>query len=194
MLERAKAELAHTDLPFTYSTRSKGRTVTHIEFLFKPVGPARAPRALPSAPVAEWEAAVRAAGVSAKSLPQIQAQLAAGTYEVGYIRYVLDTVKAKVTAGKVKNEGGAVFKALMECYLLEDYHKAQQAPARTKRTANPAIEHRRRKLSSELDDARKSLVFIQSEKCYNEETRSGPVAIVEAQIADLEAKLRELVF
>jgi hypothetical protein len=193
VLERAKAELAHTDLPFTYSTRSKGRTVTHIEFLFKPVGSARAPRALPSAPVAEWEAAVRAAGVSAKSLPQIQAQLAAGTYEVGYIRYVLDTVKAKVTAGKVKNEGGAVFKALTEGYLLEDYHKAQQAPARTKRTASPVIEHRRRKLSSELEDARKSLAFIQSEEYYNEETRPGPLAKVEAQIADLQAQLRELV-
>lgn len=40
VLERAKAELAHTDLPFTYSTRSKGRTVTHIEFQFKPAGTA----------------------------------------------------------------------------------------------------------------------------------------------------------
>ena len=192
VLERAKAELAHTDLPFTYATRSKGRTVTHIEFDFKPVGRASSP-SLPGAPAAAWEAAVRAAGVSARSTPQIQAQLQAGTYDEGYIHYVLATVQAKVKDGKVKNEGGAVFKALTAGYLLEDYHKAQQAPARTKRTANPAIEHRRRKLSSELEDAQKSLAFIQSEEYYNEETRPGPLAKVEAQIADLQAQLRELV-
>lgn len=192
VLERAKAELAHTDLPFTYSTRSKGRTVTHIEFHFKPVGPARPPRALPSAPAAAWEVAVRAAGVSAKSLPQLQAQLAAGTYDEGYIRYVLDTVQAKVTAGKVKNQGGAVYKALTECYLLEDYHKAQQAPARTTRTASPATERQRKKLNSELDDARTSLVFVRTADCYNEDTRPAIVAKVEAQIAGLEAQLHQL--
>ena len=192
VLERAKAELAHTDLPFTYSTRSKGRTVTHIEFLFKPVGSARAPRALPSAPVAEWEAAVRAAGVSAKSLPQVQAQLLAGTYDEGYVRYVLDTVHAKVQAGKVKNEGGAVFKALTVGYLLEDYHKALQVPARAQRTANPAAERQRRKLHSELEETRNSLAFVQTAGCYDDQTRPIQLAIVEAKIAGLEAQLRQL--
>jgi len=192
VLERAKAELAHTDLPFTYSTRSKGRTVTHIDFHFKPVGPTCLPHALPSAPAAAWEAAVRAAGVSAKSIAQIQAQLQADTYDEGYIGYVLDTVKAQVTAGKVKNEGGAVFKAITAGYLLEDYHKAQQAPARTKRAASPATEHQRRKLNDALDDARKSLAFVQTAECYDENTRPGPVAVVEAQIAGLEAQLHQL--
>ncbi|GAA3932566.1 replication initiation protein [Hymenobacter algoricola] len=191
VLERAKAELAHTDLPFTYVTRSKGRTVTHIEFHFKPVGPASPPPSLPGAPVAEWEAAVRAAGVSARSIPHIQEQVAVGTYDAGYISYVLNTVKAQVTAGKVKNEGGAVFKALTAGYLLEDYEKAQQA-ARTKRTTNPATERQRRKLTSELEDTRNSLAFVQTADCYDEETRPGQVAVIVAKLADLEAQLRQL--
>jgi hypothetical protein len=193
VLERAKAELAHTDLPFTYATLSKGRTVTHVVFQFKPVGPASTPRALPRAPATAWEAALLAAGVSAKSLPQIQEQLLAGTYDEGYIRYVLDTVQAQVKAGKVKKEAGAVFKALTAGYLLDDYHKARQAPARTKRASSPATEHRRRKLRSELEDAQKSLAFVQTADCYDQHTRPAPLAAAEAQIAGLEAQLRQLV-
>nr|WP_210521555.1 replication initiation protein [Hymenobacter terricola] len=193
VLERAKAELAHTDLPFTYSTRSKGRTVTHITFLFKPVGPASPSRALPGAPAAAWEAAVRDAGVSAKSLPKIQQQLQAGIYDERYIRYVLDTVQAKAKAGKVKNEAGAVFTALTDAYLLEDYQKAQQAAARTKRTASSAAtEHQRRKLISKLEESRNSLNIIQTAVYYDEHTRPAPLAVVEAEIAGLEAQLRQL--
>jgi len=64
---------------------------------------------------------VLAAGVSAASLPAIATQLAAGDYDLGYVRYVLDQVRAQVKAGKVKKEGGAVFKALTEGYLLAAY-------------------------------------------------------------------------
>lgn len=192
VLERAKAELAHTDLPFTYSTLSKGRLVTHIAFHFKPVGPASTPRALPSAPVAAWETAVLAAGVSAKSLPQIQEQLLAGTYDEGYIRYVLDTVNAKVKAGKVKTEGGAVYKALTAGYLLADYQQAQQAPARAKRTSGAAAERQHRKLSGELEDARNSLSIVQTAPYYDEHTRPAVVAEVEAKIAGLEEQLHRL--
>ncbi|OUJ65503.1 replication initiation protein, partial [Hymenobacter crusticola] len=188
----AKAELAHTDLAFTYSTRSKGRQVTHIAFEFKPVGSAGSPRALPSAPVEAWEAAVLAAGVSGKSLPQIREQLQAGTYDLGYVRYVLDTVSAQAKTGKVQKQGGAVFKALTKGYLLEDYQRTQQAPARVQRTANAAREQQRRKVSGELEDARKSLAFIQTADYYNAENRPGAIVEVEAKIAKLAEQLHQL--
>jgi plasmid replication initiation protein len=47
VLERARQKLAATDLPFTYSTLSKGRLVTHPEFQFKPIG-AASPTSRPS--------------------------------------------------------------------------------------------------------------------------------------------------
>jgi hypothetical protein len=74
----------------------------------------------------EWEEAVLATGVALSSLPQIKSRLAAGDYELGYVSYVLHTVKSQVHAGKIKREGGAVFKALVYGYLLPAYRKEQQ--------------------------------------------------------------------
>ena len=117
VLERAKAELAETDLPFTYEPIKEGREVTQIRFLFKQI---QARAAVPVTSVTEWEASVLAAGVSATSLPLIHARLAAGDYDEGYITFVLATIRTQVVAGKVKKEGGAVFKALTEGYLVND--------------------------------------------------------------------------
>lgn len=132
-----------------------------------------------------------AAGVSTASLPAIVARLVAGDYDLGYVRYVLDHVKGQVKAGKVKKEGGAVFKALTEGYLLAAY-QAQQASPRPKARVSPALVSQRKKLQSELEDARNSLQFFQTSPLYTEETRQPLVREVKAKIAQLEAQLVEL--
>ena len=128
VLDRAQMELAQTDLPFTYEVIKQGRVITEIRFLFAPAGNgALASVAEPTG----WEATVLAAGVGEKSLPVIRLQLEGGMYDEGYINFVLQSVRAKVLQGKVKKEGGAIFKALTEGYLLEEYRK-QTAKAQVK--------------------------------------------------------------
>lgn len=194
VLERAKEELAETDLPFTYSTISKGRLVTHIEFLFKPISSAtsNALAQLSEAPIHEWVTAVLAAGVSPGSLSQIQERMSAGDYDEGYVHYVLDTVKAQVKIGKIKNEGGAVFKALTDGYMLQAYRKLRHAAVPTKVKTNAAVASRRKKLLSELEDAHGSLQFVKTAVIYTEETRPEVVARVQATIANLEHELSQL--
>jgi hypothetical protein len=188
VLERAREELAQTDLPFTYEPIKQGREVTEIRFRFQPGG---TPPALPVAATTEWEAAVLAAGVSANSLGSIHARMAAGNYDEGYVHFVLATVKSQVRAGKIKKEGGAVFKALSDGYLLPAYQKAQQAPAKAK--LKPAALARYKKLESELDDARISLNFVQTAVIYDDETRPPAVERVQLIIANLERQLAQLV-
>ena len=147
VLDRAQTELAQTDLPFTYEVIKQGRVITEIRFLFEPAGGALAASSVEAARSA-WETAVLAAGVGEKSLPAIRAQVEAGVYEEGYVHYVLQAIRAKVLQGKVKKEGGAVFKALSEGYLLLDYHKqlakAQVKPRKVapKVVANPSVQIR----------------------------------------------------
>jgi hypothetical protein len=193
VLERAREELAQTDLPFTYNTISKGRTVTHIEFLFEPIGAASASSALLATPKAEWETAVLAAGVSPNSLAGIQARLTAGDYDEGYIRYVLVTVKEQTRLGKIKRPAGAVFRALTDGYLLADYRKGQKIPATvTSVKPSAALARQRRKLIDDLDDARNSLQFFQTSLLYTDETRPPLVAQVTARIAELEKQMEQL--
>ena len=194
VLERAKEELAETDLPFTYTTISKGRLVTHIEFLFKPIGSAtsNAVAQLSAAPISEWATAVLAAGVSPGSLSQIQERMSSGDYDEGYVHYVLDTVKAQVKNGKVKNEGGAVFKALTDGYMLQAYRKVKHAAVTSKVKPSQAVTTRRKKLLSELEDAHGSLQFVKTAVIYTEETRPEVIARVQATIATLELQLSQL--
>jgi hypothetical protein len=191
VLERARQELATTDLPFTYSTLSKGRLVTHLEFQFKPIEAASPTNQLPVAPLQEWESAVLATGVSTASLHAIAARLAASDYDLGYVRFVLDQVKEQVKNGKVKKEGGAVFKALTEGYLLAAY-QAQQAAPKPKGRVSPALASQRKKHQAELADARNSLHFFQTSPLYTAATREPLVQDVTAKIARLELELAEL--
>jgi hypothetical protein len=191
VLERARQELATTDLPFTYSTLSKGRLVTHVEFQFKPIGAASSKHQLPVAPLQEWESAVLATGVSATSLHAIAARLAASDYDLGYVRFVLDQVKGLVKSGKVKKEGGALFKALTVGYLLAAY-QAQQAAPKPQGRVSPALASQRKKHQSELADARNSLHFFQTSPLYTEATRQPLVQEVTAKIAQLELQLTKL--
>lgn len=193
VLERAREELAQTDLPFTYTTISRGRTVTHIEFLFEPIGAASASSTLLPNPKAEWEAAVLAIGVSPSSLTGIQTRLAAGDYDEGYIHYVLATIKEQTRLGKIKRPAGAVFRALMDGYLLADYRKMQELPTPVV-SAKPsaALAKQRKKLTDELADARNSLQFFQTSLLYTDETRHSMVAQVTAKIVELEKQLQQL--
>lgn len=187
ILDRAQTELAATDLPFTYEAIKQGREVVEIKFSFKPVTANQAVAA-PSSGYSEWEAAVVAAGVSAASLPLIQARLTAGDYDLGYVRYVLDTVKSQVRTGKIKKEGGAVFKALTDGYLLPDY-KQKLTAAVTKKKPSTSASPQCKKLLSELEDAHNSLRFIQTAIIYNDDTRAVAVAEVQAKINQIEKQI-----
>jgi hypothetical protein len=193
VLDRAQQELADTDTAFTYKTVKQGREVVAIEFLFKH----RLELENDAPPLVEWEEAVLATGVALSSLPQIKSRLVAGDYELGYVRYVLHTVKSQVQAGKIKREGGAVFKALVDGYLLPAYHKEQQrqnaspVKPKLKPKSSPAIAAQLRKINSELEDAHNSLRFVQTAVIYTDETRTTALQEVQQRIAQLEQQ-REL--
>jgi hypothetical protein len=193
VLERAREELAQTDLPFTYTTISKGRTVTHIEFFFEPIGAASASSTLLATAKTDWETALLAVGVSPSSLTGIQTRLAAGDYDEGYIRYVLATIKEQTRLGKIKRPAGAVFRALTDGYLLVDYRKMQGTPTPVVSAKSSAVlAKQRKKLTDELADARNSLQFFQTSLLYTDETRPALVAQVTAKIAELEKKIQEV--
>ena len=120
VLDRAQAELAQTDLPFTYELIKQGKVVTQLKFTFsQTIALTTAEEVVTTG----WESALLAVGVGETSLPLVRAKLETGVYEEGYIHFVLHSIQAKVKAGKIKKEGGAVFKALIEGYLLADYQK-----------------------------------------------------------------------
>lgn len=203
VLDRAREELAHTDLPFTYTTKTHMRAVSEIVFSFGAAAVLVAEEskqlaAAPDAPVAgAWQALLLGSGVSAKSLDAVQAGLDAGTYDEGYLRYVVQRVRAEVAAGRVKKEGGAVYKGITEGHYQTDYRKpaakaAAPKPAGTGRVIPGPTAAARRKLESDLGDARVSLRFVLHEapvSLYSAEQRQEAAARIEAQIADLTAKL-----
>lgn len=191
VLERAKMELAATDLPFTYEVVKSGRVVTDIRFFFKPAGGA-AIEAASAVTLAPWEQALVEVGIATASLATIGARLTAGDYDEGYVQYVLAAVKAQVKTGKVKKEAGAVFKALTDGYLLPAYRKAQQAPASAKVKASPALVAKRKKLLSNLEDALNSLEFVKTAVIYNDETRPEAIGRVQAVVNDLQQQLNQL--
>lgn len=108
------------------------------------------------------------------------------------MQYVLAAVKAQVKTGKVKNELGAVFKALTDSYLLPAYRKVQQAPASTKVKASSALVARRKKLLSNLEDAVNSLAFVKTAVIYNDEIRPEAIGRVQAIVNDLQQHLDQL--
>jgi hypothetical protein len=138
ILDWAKAELAQTDMAFTYEFEKQGRTITHICFLFKPTG-----SALPAAPVPEsgWEAMLGEAGIATatKSVARIKTQLQNGYYDEGYIHFVVAYVRRQASVGKVKKVGGAIYKALVDGYLLEDYRRQIRKAEEPKRVPSAPV-------------------------------------------------------
>ena len=114
------------------------------------------------------------------------------------MRYVLDTVKGQAQAGKVKREGGAVFKALADGYMLVAYDKAQErqklseTKPRPKPGNTPARAAQLRKINSELEDAYNSLRFVQTTDSYTEEVRSKAMQEVQSRIAQFERQRQQL--
>jgi len=189
VLDPAQEELAQTDLPFTYELLKQGRVITEIRFLFASTG-----AALPElvTPTESWATALLAAGVAAKSLEVVREKLTAGAYDEGYIHFVLQSVQVQVDSGKVKKLAGAVFKALVDGYLLPAYQKTKLIPAKPKARPSQALSSQRRRLQSELEDARNSLSFFQTSLLYTDETRPPLIAQVKSKIVELEQQLQRL--
>ncbi|RZK42950.1 MAG: RepB family plasmid replication initiator protein [Hymenobacter sp.] len=192
VLDPAQEELAQTDLPFTYELIKQGRVITEIRFLF-PSTSAALPEILP--PSDPWAESLLAAGVANKSLETVREKLAAGAYDEGYVYFVLQTVRTQVDAGKVKKPAGAIFKALVDGYLLPAYQKTQLTPVtptKPKARTNQALSSQRRRLQSELEDAHNSLEFFQTSLLYTDDTRPALVAQVKSKITELEQQMQLL--
>jgi hypothetical protein len=189
VLDPAQEELAQTDLPFTYELIKQGRVITEIRFLF-PSTNAPLPEILP--PSEHWAAALLAAGVVNKSLETVREKLVAEAYDEGYVHFVIQTVRTQADSGKVKKPAGAIFKALVDGYLLPAYQKTKLTPAKPKTRISQAISSQRRRLQSELEDAHNSLSFFQTSLLYTDDTRPGLVAQVKSKITELEQQLQLL--
>lgn len=187
VLDRAQEELAATDLPFTYEPIKQGRIIKEIKFVFRSIS-SQLQTSVSS--IDEWEGLLLASGISSQSLTKVRAQLDAGLYDEGYIRFVVATVKSQVVAGKVKKEGGAIFKALMERYLLNEYQKPKGHGIRSK--SNPIAKRTRERLESEIDDLKGSLQWILAEApehLYPGSKRVEAANAIKEQIASLLTKL-----
>lgn len=151
VLDRAQLELARTDMPFTYELERQNQLVQRIKFLFgydtantgsdelaKIQGDQNAEKieisqhsenvekALIEEPA--WVQALRLIGISLRSIKQITKQLEAKEYPLEYVDFVLSRIGKQHQLGKVKKPAGAVYKALVEKYLLEEYLAWQQTP------------------------------------------------------------------
>ncbi|OWP61524.1 hypothetical protein CDA63_18995 [Hymenobacter amundsenii] len=125
ILDKAQSEIGETDIPFTYELEREGKTVARIKFLFQQLAASATKKTLPRA--AEWADALAEIGVSQRSITTIANQLESGEYDVGYISFVLRIVEGQFRKGKIKKPAGAIYKALAEKYLLEDY-RAETKP------------------------------------------------------------------
>jgi hypothetical protein len=199
VLDRAQAELATTDVPFTMEFFRQGKAVRTIRFHFA----STAKVLIPAAPEeGSWQALLIRTGIAGKSLPAIQAKLEAGDYPEGYIRFVVTTMEAQVSAGKVKKLAGAVFKALTDKYLLPAYEKQLQPQLTTMKSKNSvktkftklgtSVVGERKRLLSELEDARGTLKFANSSPVYTDETRPAVLQNIQTRITSLEEQLAGL--
>ena len=195
VLDRAQQELAATDLPITFEFERKGRAVSSIRFLFPPI----VAQAAEAPAEGTWQALLVSVGITVRSLDAVQAQLDAGTYDEGYIAYVVKTVQHQVTEGKkVPKVAGAIYKALKEAYWVADYAKTAvpSAPKQAKPGISPAARRAQSKLQDLLDDNQRSLRWIlheAPESVYPGVARQQAAAAVEAEIAKQKQQLESQV-
>jgi hypothetical protein len=128
VLEVARAQLSVTDVPFTYEVERQGKVAQRVTFLFEAASKKKV-----DLPVDEWATALRGLGVAPRSLSTIQQQLDAGEYTVDYIRFVVQRVQSQVALKKIAKPAGAIYKALVEKYLLPDYLESLRTPATAKK-------------------------------------------------------------
>ncbi|MBC6992494.1 replication initiation protein [Hymenobacter sp. BT491] len=125
VLDKAQSEIADTDIPFTYELEREGKTVARIKFLFQQLAASATKKTLPGA--AEWAEALLQIGVSQRSIMTIADQLENDEYDVDYIAFVVRIVETQFRKGKIKKPAGAIYKALIDKYLLDDYKAAKAA-------------------------------------------------------------------
>lgn len=151
ILDRAQLELARTDMPFTYELERQNQLVQRIKFLFgydtsstgsdelaeiqedkniEKIELSQHSENVEKAAAQElaWVQALRLIGVSLRSIKQITKQLEDKEYPLEYVDFVLSRIGKQHQLGKVKKPAGAVYKALVEKYLLEEYLAGQQTP------------------------------------------------------------------
>lgn len=164
VLDRAQLELARTDMPFTYELERQNQLVQRIKFLFGYDTATASSNEVeeqniqlvkntehlqnventnqPAADEPAWVQALRLIGVSLRSIKQITKQLEDKEYPLEYVDFVLSRIGKQHQLGKVKKPAGAVYKALVEKYLLEDYLAGQKAskalPAKKSSAVNKA--------------------------------------------------------
>ncbi|WP_210522107.1 replication initiation protein [Hymenobacter terricola] len=161
VLDRAKTELAQTNLAFEYDLlRGTGKGVEQIRFRFAPV----ASEALLTAALAlnEWQKALADVGVSKSSIETISGLIDQGKLEPGYVLFVVNQQRGKSSQGKISSLAGAVFTAITKGHALEDYQKslvARQKAASRKNTKIVAEALRYR-----LDDVRESYELMNRKK------------------------------
>lgn len=154
VLDRARVELARTDMPFTFELERQNQLVQRIKFLFgydTTSADGNGQEELQDAQLVEnsqhsqhstdseqndlpaepaWMQALRLVGVSQRSVKQIAKQLEAQEYPLEYVDFVLARIGKQHRLGKVKKPAGAIYKALIEKYLLEEF-LAEQKVIRT---------------------------------------------------------------
>jgi len=136
VLDKAQDELSATDIPFTYNVERTGRSARSIVFAFPPTGTATKMTSI-ARPV--WQQRLLDIGVGSRSISTIEAQLNTGDYDEGYVEYVMRIVESQFRKGKIKKPAGAIYKALVEKYLFEDYlqSKVAKPPRETMKKALP---------------------------------------------------------
>jgi hypothetical protein len=131
VLDKAQDELASTDLPFTFELERESQVVKRIKFLLHLTeGVTKKTLATetssPGDDSLDWMNSLQKVGVSKRSITQIARQLETGEYNLGYIDFVLTRIQRQYNLGKVKKLAGAIYKALIEKYLLEEYLENQK--------------------------------------------------------------------
>ena len=127
---------------------------------------------------------------------------------VGDITYLLYRARPKqgggwlnLATGKVKKLAGSVFMALTKSCLLPAYVKNQQPKAEALKSrsgtqskftkSGTSLAGTRKRLASELEDARGTLNFVTSAAIYTDETRPAVIQKVQATINRLQEQLAQ---
>lgn len=191
VLERAREELAQTDLPFNYDLLrdGPGKRATHVRFSFTPL------TLLPQAASGDgsmrpaWQQQLHELGLAERSLVTIRELVEQGQVAPEYVQYVVRVQRGKFEAGKLKSLPGAVFSAITKLHLLAEFEAARR---KGRPAALPAAKGNpgQQRLLAELEDARTSLRFVRTAPVYTDATRPAAEAEVLARIEALEAQLR----
>ena len=129
ILDPVQKELASTDQAFTFELARNNQIVQQIKFIIDQARPVKVLK-LPAAssvltPHPGYPEKLQAAGLRPTAVREVLTQLTAEEYPVGYVDFVLTRVGKQHGLGKIKNPAGAVYKALLEKYLLPEYRAGQ---------------------------------------------------------------------